>query len=135
MSSQLGRNYIIKINTTGTTYVAIGGMQEPSVEIDNDKVDVTNADSAGVQTLLENAGVNSITIKGKGIFVDDAALAQMRTLAATNAHKNYQFVIPGTASKTMQGSFMVSKFTESATYKEAGAYDFQLESAGPVTIS
>lgn len=135
MVAQKGRDYLIKLNTTGSTYVGIGGMQEPSIEISNEPVDITNADSAGVRTLLEGAGVNSMTIKGKGVFVDDAVAAQLRTAAALNQHKNFQFVVPGTAVKTFQGSFMISKMTESSTFKESGAYDFQLESAGPVTIS
>ncbi|MBZ9975480.1 phage major tail protein, TP901-1 family [Mesorhizobium sp. BR-1-1-10] len=135
MAPQKGRNVLVKINTTGSTYVAIGGAREPTITINNEAVDVTNADDSGIRKLLENAGVNSVSIKLQGIYVEDAAAALIRTDASVNAHRNYQFVIPGTVSRTYQGSFMAASFEEAGSYKDAVTYNLTLESAGAVTIS
>lgn len=135
MAPQKGRSVLVKYNSTGSTYVTIGGAREPTITINNEAVDVTNADDSGIRKLLENAGVNSVSIKLQGIYVEDAAAAAIRTDASVNAHRNYQFVIPGTVSRTYQGSFMVASFEEAGSYKDAVTYNLTLESAGAVTIS
>lgn len=135
MAAQKGRNVLLKYNTTGSTYVAVGGAREATVTISNEPVDITSADDAGVRKLLEGAGVNSVGIKLQGVYVEDAAAAAIRIDASTNAHRNYQFVIPGTVTRTYQGSFMVASFEETGSYKDAATYSLTLESAGAVTIS
>lgn len=119
----------------GTAYVAVGGLREPTITIANDPVDITNADDSGVRKLLENAGVNSVSIKAQGVYVEDTASTALRTAAATNIHVQFQLVTPGTAAKTYQGSFMITQYEEAASYKDAVTYNLTLESAGAVTIS
>ena len=135
MAAQKGRNVLVKFNTTGSTYVAVGGAREMTLTISNEPVDITNSDDGGTRKLLEGAGVNSIGIKLQGVYVEDAAIANIRSDAALNAHRSYQFVMPGTSPKTYQGSFMVASFEEAGTYNGAATYNLTLESAGAVTIS
>lgn len=135
MTAQKGRNVLLKYNSTGSTYVAIGGAREVTLTINNEPVDITNSDDAGIRKLLEGAGVNSISVKFQGVYVEDAAAAAIRTDASVNAHRNYQFVMPGTASKTYQGSFMVANYEEGGTYNGSATSSLTLESAGAVTIS
>lgn len=135
MPAQKGRSFLIKANTTGSTYAAIGGAREGTVTINNELEDVTTSDDSGVRKLLEGAGVNSVSIKLQGVYVEDAAINLVRTDAATNAHRNYQVVVPGTAPKTYQGSMMVASFEEAGTYNGMVTYNLTLESAGMVTLS
>lgn len=135
MVAQLGRAYLLKINTTSSTYVTIGGIQEPSMTINNDPVDVTSADDVGIRNLLQGAGVTSVQIKCSGIYVNDTAADLVRSTALTNTHKLFQLVIPGSASKTIAGTFMIASFEDSASFKESGKFSFTLESAGAVTIT
>lgn len=134
MATVAGRNMQIKYYN-GTSYVVIGGAREYSIEIKNDLVETTSADDAGIRKLLAGAGVNSITIKLSGVYVEDAASTAIRTDASTDAHRNYQLVVPGTSPKTYQGSFKVASFQEKGSYKDAVQYEMTLESAGVVTIS
>jgi TP901-1 family phage major tail protein len=129
------RNVLVKYNSTGSTYVTIGGAREVTLTISNEPVDITNSDDSGIRKLLEGAGVNSVSIKLQGVYVEDAAAAAIRTDASTNAHRNYQFVMPGTVSKTYQGSFMVASYEEAGSYNGAATYNITFESAGAVTIS
>lgn len=135
MAAQKGRNVLVKYNTTGSTYVAVGGAREMTLTIANEPVDITNADDAGVRKLLEGAGVNSISIKLQGLYVEDTVVGNIRADASTNVHKNYQFIVPGATSKTYQGAFMVASFEEAGTYNGAVTYSMTLESAGAVAIS
>jgi TP901-1 family phage major tail protein len=134
VTAQKGRNVLVKYFNS-SSYVAIGGAREMTLTIANEPVDITNSDDAGIRKLLEGAGVNSISIKLQGVYVEDAASGAIRTDASVNAHRNYQFVTPGTSSKTYQGSFMVASYEEAGTYNGAATYNLTLESAGPVTIS
>lgn len=135
MAAQKGRNVLVKYNTTGSTYATVGGAREATLTISNEPVDITTSDDAGVRKLLEGAGVNSVSVKLQGVYVEDAAAAAIRIDASTNAHRNFQFVMPGTVAKTYQGSFMVASFEEAGSYNGTATYNLTLESAGAVTIS
>lgn len=135
MAAQKGRDVLLKLNTVSTTYVAIAGMREPTITINNEPVDITNADDAGIRKLLEGAGVTSVSIKAQGVFMDDTYVATVRAAALANTHKNFQFVIPGSSAKTYQGAFMVASFEEAGSYNGQVTYNLTLESAGAVTIS
>ncbi|WP_442577862.1 phage major tail protein, TP901-1 family [Mesorhizobium sp. ASY16-5R] len=135
MAAQKGRAVLVKYNSTGSTYVTVGGSREVTLTINNEPVDITNSDDAGIRKLLEGAGVNSVSIKLQGVYVEDAAAAAMRVDASTNAHRNYQFVMPGTVAKTYQGSFMIASYEEAGSYNGAATYNITFESAGAVTIS
>ncbi|MEY9375960.1 TP901-1 family phage major tail protein [Rhizobium leguminosarum] len=126
---------LVKYNSTGSTYVTVGGARELTLTINNEPVDITNSDDAGIRKLLEGAGVNSISIKLQGVYVEDAAAAAIRVDASTNAHRSYQFVMPGAVTKTYQGSFMMASYEEAGSYNGAATYNITLESAGAVTIS
>lgn len=134
MVAQKGRNVLIKY-FNGTGYVTVGGAREATLTIANEPVDITNSDDAGIRKLLEGAGVNSVSMKLQGVYVEDAAAAAIRVDASVNAHRNYQFIMPGTSAKTYQGSFMVASYEEAGSYKDAATYNLTLESAGVVTIS
>lgn len=135
MAAQLGRNYLLKYNTVSTTFVTLGGVQEPSVTVNNDPVDITSADDAGIRNLLQGAGVTSVSIKCSGIYVNDTAADAVRAAALGNFHKQFQLIVPGTTPKTIAGTFMIANFEDSASFKESGKFSFTLESAGPVTIT
>jgi TP901-1 family phage major tail protein len=126
---------LVKYNSTGSTYVTVGGARELTLTINNEPVDITNSDDAGIRKLLEGAGVNSISIKLQGVYVEDAAAAAIRVDASTNAHRNYQFVMPGAVTKTYQGGFMIASYEEAGSYNGSATYNITLESAGAVTIS
>lgn len=133
MTAQKGRDVLLKYNSTGTTFVAVGGARQITMTVANEMVDITNADSAGIKTLLEGAGVNGTTLKLQGVYVDDAAIAAIRTDAMTNAHRNYQIVIPGDTVTTLQGEFGLSNFEMDAAYNGAVTDTLTLESSGPVS--
>lgn len=135
MVAQKGRNLLVKYNTTGSTYVAVAGSREVTLTINNEPVDITNSDDSGIRKLLEGAGVNSVGIKAQGVYVDDAVVNTLRTVALTNMHGNYQLVVPGTVTRTYQGSFMIATFEEAGSYNGSVTYNLTLESAGVVTIS
>jgi TP901-1 family phage major tail protein len=136
VAAQKGRNVLVKyFNSNTSLYDTIGGAREVTITINNEPVDITNSDDAGIRKLLEGAGVNSVSISLQGVYVEDAAAAAIRTDASTNAHRRFQVVIPGTSPKTYEGEFMVASLEEAGSYNDTVTSNLTLESAGVVSIS
>jgi TP901-1 family phage major tail protein len=134
--AQKGRDVLLKLNTTGTTYVTVGGARTITITIGNTSVDVTNADDAGIRKLLEGAGVNSISVKLQGIYVDDVAIGDIRSDAMTNAHRKYKITIPGdTNGGDFEGTFQVTSLEMAGAYNEGMTSNMTLESADAVTFT
>lgn len=127
---------LIKYESAADTFTAIGGARSGTLTVNNETVDITNADSAGIRTLLEGAGNTSVSLKLQGVYVDDAAIGDIRDDAMTNAFRAYQVVVPGsTANVTYEGTFQVASYEEAGEYNGAMTYNLTLESAGTVMVS
>lgn len=136
MVAQKGRDLLVKLNTTGSTYATIGGARTATLTIGNTQVDITNSDDAGIRKLLQGAGVTSVSLKLQGVYVDDTYIGTLRTDALTNAHRNYQIVMPGsTSAGTFSGSFMLSSLELTGAYNEAMTQSLTLESAGAISFA
>ncbi|WP_036305389.1 phage major tail protein, TP901-1 family [Methylopila sp. 73B] len=131
-----GRDVLLKLNTVSTTFVTVGGAREATITINNEAVDVTSSDDAGIRKLLEGAGVNSISVKMSGVYIDDAPSTAIRSAAMTNAHKKFQIVMPKTSGTYVyEGLFMIASLEEAGTYNGMITYSLTLESAGAVTLT
>ena len=47
MAAQKGKDVLMKINTSGSTYVTIGGLRSTSITLNDEAVDITNKDKPG----------------------------------------------------------------------------------------
>ena len=145
MAAQKGKDVLMKINTSGSTYVTIGGLRSTSITLNDEAVDITNNDSLGTRTLLAGAGVNSISVSGSGVFTDSTAEALVRTTfqaqqnssdgssAQTPAFKTFQFLIPDLGTYT--GSFMIASMEFAGEFNGEATYSFTFESASYVTFA
>ena len=145
MAAQKGLDVLIEINTTGSTFVAVGGMRSSSITLNDESVDITNKDSNGTRTLLAGAGVNSISISGSGVFTNDTAEQLVRTsfqaqqntsngsTPQTPAFKNFKFKISTLISYT--GPFQITSIEYAGEYNGEATYSMSFESAGYVTFA
>lgn len=136
MTGVAGRQFIIELNGGGSVWNTIGGGRELTLSINNEIVDTTNKDSAGIRQLLEGAGVTSVSITVSGVHVDSAALDTIRTAALGNDHKTFRVTDPAsTNGGVYSGSFAIASFEQSGTYNESMAWNLTLESAGTVSFT
>lgn len=141
MTAQKGRACIIQVSDGATptpAFTTIGGAQNVTLSINNEPVDITNADSNGVRTLLEGAGVNSITLSFSGVYLDGDTNGQhrLRALAMANTHTAFRITTPGTTNDgTYAGTFMVASMELAGEHNQAITTSFTLESAGAVTFT
>ena len=145
MAAQKGKDVLMKINTSGSTFVTIGGLRSTSITLNDEAVDITNKDSLGTRTLLAGAGVNSISVSGSGVFTDSTAEALVRTSFQAQqptsdgtstqaaAFKNFQFRIPDLGTYT--GAFMITSMEFAGEFNGEATYSFTFESAGYITFA
>jgi TP901-1 family phage major tail protein len=138
MTAQKGRSFLLKVDNGSGTYNTIGGVQSLSMVINNEPVDISNADSAGIRTLLENAGLTSVDITCSGIYLDTDTngLHRVRAVALANTFTNFKFVTPGSTNDgDFSGSFHISSFELNAEYNGTGKNSIKLASAGAITFT
>ena len=133
MAAQKGAALLLKINTTSSTYVTIGGLRSTSITLNDEAVDVTNKDSSGNRTLLADGGVFSLSVSGSGVFTDSAAEETLRSTMNASTFKNFQVVIPDFG--TYQGAFMVASLEYAGEFNGEVTYSVTLESSGAITYT
>ena len=145
MAAQKGKDILMKINTSGSTFVTIGGLRSSSITLNDEAVDITNKDSFGTRTLLAGAGVNSVSISGSGVFTDTTSEVLVRTTfaaqqntsdgasAQTPAFKNFQFIVPDLGTYT--GAFMIASIEYAGEFNGEVTYTMSFESAGYITFA
>ena len=70
MSASPGRSLLLRVNTTGSTFLTAGGMRAKQVKRAASKVDVTNANSTGRwQELLPGAAPQSLNLFGQRLYL------------------------------------------------------------------
>lgn len=145
MAAQKGLDMLLKVNTTGSTYVTVGGLRSTSITLNDESVDITNKDSLGHRQLLAGGGMNSVSISASGVFTDSATeenvradfFAQQNTSdgssAQTASFTNYQFLIPDFG--TLTGSFQITSLEYAGEYNGEVTYSLSFESAGYITYA
>ena len=136
---------LLKINTTGTTYVTVGGLRSTSITLNDESVDVTNKDSLGTRSLLAGGGVTSVSISASGVFTDATTEESVRAAyflqqntsdgssAQTAAFKNFQFLVPSFG--TLTGAFQITSLEYAGEYNGEVTYSMSFESAGYTTYA
>jgi TP901-1 family phage major tail protein len=137
MAAQSANALLIKIGDGGGTevFTDFAGLRTKSLTINSDAVDITNSDSTGRwREILDGAGVNSISVSGSGVFLDDAtADADLRDNAMTGTVTNFQIIVPDFG--TFQGPFKITSTAWSGDNQAEVTYDVSLESAGQIAFT
>ena len=117
MSEQKGRDFVLQHEdgASPASYTTIAGMTLTSMSINNSPVDITDKDSAGVQELLEDAGVQSMSVQADGRYVHGAPHDNLEDMAHNRTKENFKLVWGN--SDTYEASFVVD------TYNRGGPHD------------
>ena len=134
MAAQKGSALLLKIGSgSPVTYATIGGLRSTSITMNDEPVDITNKDSAGVRTLLAQGGVQSMSVSGSGVFTDATSEGTLRTAFGAASFSQYQLVIPDFGTYT--GTFMIASLEYAGEYNGEVTYSVTLESSGAVTFA
>tara|TARA_Y100001937_G_scaffold54874_1_gene75610 strand:+ start:246 stop:659 length:414 start_codon:yes stop_codon:yes gene_type:complete len=135
MAAQKGSAMLLKIGNGGSpeTFTTVGGLRSTSITQNDEAVDITTKDSSAKRQLLAQAGVQSLTISGSGVFTDAASEQDMRADVGSSSFTNYQILIPHLGTYT--GAFMISSLEYAGEFNGEVTYSVTLESAGDITFA
>ena len=135
MAAQKGSALLMKIGDGASpeVFTTIGGMRSTSISMNDEMVDITNKDSGRARAILAQAGVNSMTISGSGVFTDSASETTLEGKFDSSTLSNYQFLVPDFGTYT--GSFMLTTLEYAGEYNGEVTYSFTFESNGAITFA
>ncbi|MBP3958339.1 phage major tail protein, TP901-1 family [Gemmata sp. G18] len=132
MTNYKGRDFLLK-NGTWSGGTAIADCRTHSLRINHELVDITNKSSNGYRTLLEGAGVKSVTVTFGGVMTNDTGFETFQGYAnagSINAH-----ALGWADGDTLEGSFQVSSFEITGEYNGEQTFTATLESSGSWTFT
>jgi len=114
-NEQNGRAFMLAMEDSASpaSYVDIAGMLTTGLEIQNNPVDVTTKDDAGIQCMAAAAGNQSMTVSADGRYQHVAVHDLLEDAAFSRTANNYRLTF-GNAD-TIEGTFVIE------TYARAGA--------------
>lgn len=134
MAAQKGSAMLMKIGSgSPLAYTTIGGLRSTTMTLNDEAVDVTTKDEGTIRTLLANAGTQSHSFSGSGVFVDSASEDTLKAAFGAATFVNFQLIIP--AFGTFTGPFMVASLEYAGEYNGEVTYSLSLESSGTITYS
>ena len=139
MAAQKGSALLLKIGATASgsaasdTYTTVGGLRSTSISLNQETIDVTTKDSANARELLADAGVESVSISGSGVFTDVASEQTLQGAFGGANIPNFEIVLPDLG--TYQGKFQITTLEYAGEYNGEMTYSITLESSGAVTFS
>lgn len=135
MAAQLGRTFLLKIDSTGAgSYQTVASIRTKSMKIASEMVDVSNADSVNQwRELLANAGMKSMEVSCNGLFDDGVYINLMNTLCLAGTIRNFQITHPSLG--TYQAAFQITAFELNGDYNGALEFSATLASSGDMTFT
>jgi len=134
VTNSKGRAFLIyrEDDTTADTYNLVGATTELSYTMNNDTVDITTKDDAGVRQLLEGLFNYAVTVNCSGVTntADSALNNVLDTDMMGGTHQRFAITRPGATTEYLISKYQVTSFEESAPDADAVRYNFTLESAG-----
>lgn len=122
MSAAVGRD--VTVTWKGT---AIKGLREKKINHNDEPIDITTSEDAGVQVLLNASGQDSIELSLTGVTKDDQLKADW---FAGGSSRQGALVVTYPNGATLSGTFQLSGFKEGVPYKEAITFECTMKSTG-----
>jgi len=139
MAAQKGSALLLKIGADASaaaasdTYTTVGGLRSTSISLNQETIDVTTKDSANARQLLADAGVESVSISGSGVFTDATSEQTLQGAFGGTNIPNFEIVLPDLG--TYQGKFQITTLEYAGEYNGEMTYSITLESSGAVAFS
>ena len=135
MASQKGRDFLLKIGDGGgpETFTSIGAARTNAMVVNNNPVDDTAMGDAGVQSMVADAGVQSLQINIEGIFKDAVAEEMLRAAAMDRTMNNFQLAFPN--GDIYEAAFIIQDYNRSGSYDGLETFSASLMRSGSGTFT
>lgn len=132
MAKAAGRLAVVSKNA-----VTLGGVRVMNIQVDNTPIDVTDQDSAGLQTLLGVASMRVLSFDVEGVYTNPTLrdIAMDPTASQTLSDMTFKFSDGVALKDTIGGTFFMASYKEGNDYKEATTFSASFTSSGTWTFS
>lgn len=132
MAKAAGRLAVVSKNA-----VTLGGVRVMNIQVDNTPIDVTDQDSAGLQTLLAVASMRVLSFDVEGVYTNPTLrdIAMDPTASQTLSDMTFKFSDGVALKDTIGGTFFMASYKEGNDYKEATTFSASFTSSGTWTFS
>ncbi len=126
-----GAIFLLDVEVTTGVFATVAAMKTTTMTISNETVDVTSKGDLQ-RELLENCGIQSVSIKASGCISDATSYKKISYAANTGTILNCK--INSNNGETFAGAFIISGFETSGEYNKEGLYSITLESADSFSL-
>lgn len=133
MAAEAGRDLRIEYSSDGSTYNAVAGARTDSLTFNNEAIDITDKDDAGVRTYLDDIAVKSMSLSCTGVATAPTFSALAAAAASGTALHNFRVAFGSFATYT--GSFFITSFEATGEQADTITFTMSLESSGAITVS
>jgi len=133
MAAQLGVEFVLKIHDGAATYNPVGGFRSNNFTINGARVDITNKDSGAYTEALEGAGFLGLSTSASGVFMDDAAFADVHGHLLARTHPLAQIFVPDWG--TYEGKLAITSLEMAGEQDGEITYSISLENAGDMPFT
>lgn len=135
MPSQKGRDFLLKIGDQQSpeVFTAIGAARTNQMKINNSPIEDTSMQSDGIQSLIGDAGIQSMEVSVNGLFKDDAAEEVLRSVAFSGAARNFQLAFPN--GDVFEAAFVIKDYTRGGSYDGLETFSATLLRSGAGTYT
>jgi len=111
-----------------SVFTLLAALRSTTMTLNNEAIDVTDKDGTLWKTLLEGAGVESISIKASGICNNSASFLFIRSSVITGTFINAR--IESNLNKVCEGAFKITSMESSGEYNKEEIFSLTLDSNG-----
>lgn len=137
MAALAGRKVRVKYDADGaggTAAAVVAGARTDSLTINNEPIDITDKDDAGVRTMLDDVGSKSMSMSCEGVLINDTLLDIAQGATAASALHTFEFDIDGIGS--FAGEWFITSFEVSgAEGTDPATFTMSVESSGAITYT
>lgn len=113
-----------------STFTLLAALRSTTMTLNNEAIDVTDKDGSLWKTLLEGAGVESISIKASGICNNSASFLFIRSSVITGAFINARIESNLNEVYVYEGAFKITSMESSGEYNKEEIFSLTLDSNG-----
>ena len=121
-----GAIFLLDVEVTTGVFATVAAMKTTTMTVNNETVDVTSKGDLQ-RELLENCGIQSVSIKAQGCISSADSYKKISYAANTGTLLNCK--IHSNNGEIFAGAFIISGFETSGEYNKEGLYSITLESA------
>lgn len=135
MPSQKGRDLLLKIGNGDApeTFTTIGAARAAMMALNNQPVDSTSMEDAGQQSLVADAGVQTMKIVLDGIFKDSTSEEALRQAAFGRQKKNFLLAFPN--GDSYQAAFVIENYARGGAHDGLETFSVTLLRSGSGTFA